>query len=239
MGFIDFLTGGAGGDVSGYNKEAVEALRDVINSTAQSTASVIVEELTNYVVTPMSTAWYAEEAQEYFTTWSTEVVAKTGETIQKVFDGFRDNVQKTGEAWAEATKGVAPVLAPIDDVTVTLSVDAIQATNEAGDRSLDEAAVDKVKSSLSACEEAIKTGLSGLAQNLDASTAFLGHNQGQKIQECFIRVAEAIHKIFEYVLNETDGLGAALEAYKTKYADSATNVATSFENAEVEITQGN
>ena len=237
MGLFDGVFGGSG-EVSGYNKAKVEELRGVINDTAQSTASVIVEELTNYVVTPMSTAWYAEEAQEYFQTFK-DVVAKTGQTITNVFDEFRQNVQDTGAAWAEATKGVAPTLEKIETVEVVLPVDAIQATNEAGDRSLDETAVENVKNSLSDCEEAIKNGLSGLAQNLDASTAFLGHNQGTQIQNCFVKVAEAVHQIFNYVLIGETGLEGALKAYKEKYANSATNVASSFQNAEVKITQGN
>lgn len=237
MGIFDGIFGGGAGEVSGYNKGRVEELRAVINDTAKSTSSVIVDELTNYIVTPMSTAWYAEEAQEYFQTFK-EVVAKTGETITDVFDKFRDNIEKTGAAWAEATKGEAPTLEKIEDVQVDLSVDAIQATNEAGDRSLDEAAVDKVKESIPDCKEAIKNGLSGLAQNLDASTAFLGHNQGTEIQACFVKVAEAVEKIFDFVLAGEDGLEGALAAYKEKYAGSATNVASSFQNAEVDISRG-
>lgn len=226
------------GEISGYNEQAVVDLRDVINNTAQSTKDVIIEELTNGVITPMSTVWYAEEAQEYFAGFA-ENVKSSGTTIKEVFDGFRANVQKTGEDWAEATGAEStPTLSELDDVVLELNVDAIEAKNAAGDRSLDEDGVDTVIGSLEGVEETIKSRLSGLAQDLDASTAFLGHGQGESVQNCFVKVAESVHKIFEYLLIGDDALEGALSKYKEKYATSAENVASSYDNAEVEITNG-
>ena len=236
--------GGASGEVSGYNSGKVEELREVINTTAQSCGETIVQTLESDIITPMSQAWYAEEAQEYFEAFKEQVKA-SGQTIKEVFDGFRDNVQKTGAEWATATgAGEGPTLEPIDDVTLDLDVSAIEATNGAGDRSLDESAVQTVVDNLPSVEDSIKESLSGLAQNLDASTAFLGHGQGEAVQACFVKVSEAVHKIFEFILTggaggADDSLSGALGKFKEKYAESAENVASSYNDAEVDISSGN
>ena len=59
------LFGLGGGEVSGYNATEVEALADVISSTAQKAGAGIVERLHNEIVVPMSSVWYAPEAQEF------------------------------------------------------------------------------------------------------------------------------------------------------------------------------
>ena len=227
-----------GSDVSGFNLEAVENLHVTINDAAKSAGECVVGSLTKYVVTPMADAWYAEEAQQYFKTFSTDVVAKSGESIQKIFQQFQDNVVKTGNDWAKATgASVVVKMADVDPVIINLSVDAIKATKN-GDRALDEGAVQNVISSLSKCEDEIKTTLASQAKQLDASTAFLGHGQSDAVQDCFVKVSESIHKIFEYILLGNDALSGALTKYKEKYITSAKNVATSFNNANVTIEKG-
>ena len=226
----------SGGEMSGYNKAQVEALRDVINKAAQDSASGIVEELTNGVVTPMSTCWYAEEAQQFFQTFANDGVAKCGEAIKAIFDEFRANVEKTGAAWAEATGAAdagTPHLAPLDDVNLVLNVDAIEAVDGSGNRYLNEGEVEKVVGSLETVEANIKTRLSGIANNLDATTAFLGHGQGEAVRSCFDKVSGVVHTIFQRLLVGEDALSGALSKFKEKYAQSAENVATSFNNAEI------
>ncbi len=241
---MGLLFGGASGEVSGYNSENVKALRGAINDTAQACGETIVSTLETDIITPMSTAWYAEEAQQYFEGFKAQVKA-SGETIKEVFEGFRGNIEKTGEEWATATGAAeAPTLDPLDDVELDLNIEAILAVNEAGDRSLDEAAVEQVVNNLSSTEATIKDSLTGLAENLDASTAFLGHGQGDAVQACFVKVTEAVHKIFEFILTGGEGgaddsLSGALTKFKEKYSDSATNVATSYTNAQVDISAGN
>ena len=228
--------GGSTGEMSGYNKAQVEALRDAINSAAQETAEGIVEELANGVITPISTCWYAEEAQEFFQKFADEGVAKCGEAIKGIFEEFKNNVEATGAAWAEATgagEAGKPQLPAIDDVNLVLSVDAIQAVDGSGNRYLNEGEVEKVAGSLETVEGNIKTRLSGVANKLDASTAFLGHGQGDAVRACFDKVLGVVHTIFQKLLVGEDALAGALAKFKQKYAESAENVATSFNNAEV------
>ena len=236
MGFY-LNGGGAAGDVSGYNKGKVEELRDSINNTAKACGDAVVEELHSGIVVPMSSKWFAEEAQDYFEGFAT-AVKECGVTIKEVFDQFRANVESTGGEWATATGGEAPTLAAIDDVELNLDVSAILNMNGAGDRSLDEDGVQGIVDSIPTVEAAIKSRLTGLANQLNAETAFLGHGQGAAVQACFVKVAEAVHQIFNYLLSGDDALSGALKAFKEKYATSATNVATSFNNADVTITKG-
>ena len=102
------LFGLGGGEISGYNATEVEALADVISSTAQKAGEGIVERLHNEIVVPMSSVWYAPEAQEFFQKFS-ETVASAGENITAAFDAYRQAVQDAGKNWAENTKGTAPV----------------------------------------------------------------------------------------------------------------------------------
>jgi len=103
---------------------------------------------------------------------------------------------------------------------------------------LDEPGVQKVIGSLPTVEQNIKSSLNALAAQLEADTAFLGHGQGAAVQNCLVKVADAVHKIFVFLLIGDDALQGALNKFKEKYAESATNVASSFNNAEVDVTKG-
>jgi hypothetical protein len=196
MGLFGF---GGGGEISGYNKGKVEELRGAINTTAQSSAEAIIKELESGVIVPMSTVWYAEEAQQYFEGFKAAVAA-CGATIHEVFDKFRENVEKTGADWATSTGGEAPTLPVLDEIVLDLPVDAILNINGAGDRMLDEPGVKKVIGSLPTVEQNIKSSLNALAAQLEADTAFLGHGQGAAVQNCLVKVADAVHKIFVFLL---------------------------------------
>ena len=217
-------------EISGYNKERIETLRDVINATAQSVAADVVDELHSGIIVPMSEAWYAEEAQHYFETFA-QRVKETGERIKQTFDEFRVRIQKTGEAWASVAQGEAPVLAELEQVDMVLSTSEIKNVDSVGNRALNEAKVQVVIGSLDKVEQNIKTRLARLAQNLDASTSFLGHGQGVAISEYFGRVVDAVHGLFSYLLVGDNALSGELAKYKAKYADSAESVASSYSSS--------
>ena len=216
-------------NVTGYNAENVNALREVINSTAASTGTTICDDLKAGVITPMSTVWYAPEAVEFFEGFAASV-AETGTAITEAFDGFRASIQSAGEYWAENTGGDAPVLAEIDAVELNLDVSAIQ-PNNAGNVVIDEEAANSVAGTLEGVEETIKTNLSGLAANLDAATAFMGHDQATALQELFVKVSESVAGIFKYLTEGDNNLKSQIEAAAQKYADVATNIHSEASNA--------
>ena len=230
MEMVDNSVGGGASEVSGYNKDRIEALRDVINTTAQAVATDVVEELHSGIIVPMSEAWYAEEAQHYFETFA-ERVKETGERIKQTFDEVRLRIQKTGEAWASITQGEAPVLAELEQVDMVLSTSEIKNVDSVGNRALNEAKVQVVIGSLDKVEQNIRTRLARLAQNLDASTSFLGHGQGVAVSEYFGRVVDAVHGLFSYLLVGDNALSGELAKYKAKYADSAESVASSYSSS--------
>ena len=221
---------------SGFNAGKVVALRKDINKAAKSVGEHIVDEIENGVIIPMSSAWYAEEAQKYFEKFA-EAVARVGEAVTQLFDGFRGNVQTTGQEWSTATGSTEEIVLPaIDKVELVLKTTAIKAKDGAGNRYLDENKVIQIAGQLETVESKIQTELKNIANQLDASTSFLGHNQGEAIKNCFEKVAEEVHNIFTRFLVGDDSLFDALHKFKNKYAESATNVATSFNNAQVTVT---
>ena len=228
------------GEKVGYNAQQVAELRTAINEACKESVSKVSEELTSWIVKPMSTAWYAEEAQTYFEGFK-EQVKSSCTTIQQVFDGFRANILQTATDWANATgagdAGI-PELTAIDTPEIEFSVEAIENMDGSGNRFLDEDAVQAVIGDIPSCEEAISSDLQAIAQKLDASASFLGGGQAAAMQDCFVKVAEAVHQIFQFILTGDKSLNTALTDFKTKYTGSAANVATSYKNADVKISQG-
>lgn len=223
---------------SGFNAGKVVALRKDINNAAQRVGETVVDEIEKGVIKPMSSAWYAEEAQEYFEKFA-EAVARVGEAVTQLFDGFRGNVQTTGQEWSTATGSTEEIVLPaIDKVELVLKTAAIKAKDGAGNRYLDENKVIQIAGQLNAVEAEIQSKLKNIADKLNADTSFLGHNQGEAIKNCFEKVAEEVHNIFTMLLIGDDALSGALQKFKDKYAESATNVATSFNNAQVSVSSG-
>jgi len=234
---MGLFSGSSNSSVTGYNCEQVNALRDVINNTAQEAGKGIVDRLHNEIITPMSTAWYAPEAQEFFEGFA-ETVKESGTNIQEAFDSFRDAVEKAGASWAENTGGEQPSLPTIDDVDLTLSVSEIQASNN-GDVTINSDEANAVANSLSQVEEEIKSDLESLAAKLDAASAFIGGGQASALQECFVTVSGEIHKIFKYLTegeatdNGHDGsLKGQITYAVQKYTDVSENISNSFNSTQ-------
>ena len=221
---------GNSGEVSGYNCAQVESLREIINSTAQQSGSEITQILHDGIVTPMSSVWYAPEAVEFFNGFA-EVVKTCGTNITEAFDAFRQNVQKAGANWAENTGGQAPTLAAIDQVELTLTVSEIQPDN-AGNVTIDEGQANTIAGNLSQVEQDIKAKLEGLAGNLDAATAFIGHGQGEAVQNCFVKISGEIHRIFRFLTEGDESLQSRIKAAAEKYATVSSELANNFDAKE-------
>jgi len=224
------------GEISGYNKSKVEDLRDSINDAAQSVSEIVIDELKNGVIIPISSAWYAEEAQQYFEEFR-ESVAACGVTVHDSFDKLRIQIEKTGKEWAIATNGEEPTLAELDEVILDLDVSNILHTNTIGDRMLDEGKVHRVIASLPNIEQSIKMRIHALSYKIQAESAFLGHGQSAAIQNCFNNVSSVIHKVFEFLLIGDDSLQSALYKFMNKYRTSAEIAASNYNKTEIEITE--
>lgn len=212
---------------TGYNKEQIEGLRDAINSTAQEAAQGIVEKLESGIVTPMSTIWYAEEGVEFFEKFA-DVVKQSGTNIHDVFQTFNDYVGQAGANWAENTKGEAPTMAAIDNIELVLNVSAILNTNEKGDRGIEREQANSVADNLEQVKSEIETTLKELAAKLDATTSFLGGNQAEAVQNCFVQVSGEVHKIFNYLTEGDDSLRSAIIKTAEKYGEVGEGVSTAF-----------
>ncbi len=217
---------------TGYNKEQVEELRGAINTTAQQAAEGIVEKLGSGIITPISNAWYAPEAVEFFQKFA-EVVAQSGTNIHTVFEEFKRYIEEAGKNWAENTGGEVPVLPSLDDISLKLDVSAIRDKAENGNVGVFESEAMSVANGLTAVQEEIKAQLESLAAQLSAETAFIGGSQAESIQNCFIAVSGEVHKIFNYLTEGEDSLRSALTKSVEKYGDVSEGISTAFGTSQI------
>lgn len=215
-------------NITGYNCERVNELREVINNTAQRAGEGIVERLHSEIIIPMSNVWYAPEAVEFFQGFA-DTVKSSGQYIQQTFDSFRNAVQKAGENWAENTKGQAPNLPAIDPVELNLNVSDIQNDNR-GNVTIDENQAIVIAGTLEQVEANIKADLEGLAQNLLVEFAFMGHGQAEAIQNCFVLINGEIHRIFKYLTEGDNSLKVQIGKAVEKYKEVSSGIAGAFNN---------
>lgn len=221
-----------GANLTGYNCQKVNELRNAINNTAQQSAQGIVERLNSDIVVPMSSAWYAPEAVTFFEGFASTVKA-TGENITAAFDAFRAAVESAGRSWAENTGGEIPSLPAIDTVQLNLNISSIQ-NNNAGNVVIDENRATAIANRLQEVEEGIKNDLRNLAGNLNAETAFIGQGQAEALENCFVTISGEIHKIFKYLTVGEDSLQGQINKAVKKYQDVSSGISSAFNNSTVQ-----
>lgn len=219
-------------NVIGYNSNEVRELREKINNSAKQVAQKIIERLHSEIIVPMSKAWYAPEAVEFFNGFG-KVVAQSSETITEAFQSFNRAVNEAANNWAENTGGQAPTLASIEPVDMTLSVGEIQ-DNYNGNVMIDESQAQTVANNLGQVEEEIKSDLKSISDQLSADAAFLGDGQSEAVVQCFISVNIQVGLIFKFLSNNGNGSETSLQ-YQinkavTKYKEVAAGIKTAFNN---------
>lgn len=212
--------------MTGYNCEQVNALRNVINDTAQQAGQGIVDRLHSDIIVPMSTVWYAPEAVTFFEGLA-ETVKDSGTNITQAFDAFRAAVEAVGKNWADNTGGEVPMLPTLDNVELNLNVSDIQPEN-GGNVGIDENEATNIANKLGQVEENIKSELRSLANNLDAESAFMGHGQAEALQQCFVSISGEIHKIFKYLTEGETSLQGQIKAAVKKYQEVSEGIKSAF-----------
>lgn len=219
---------------SGYNKKQIDGLDTVINTAMKDVGDAIVNKLEEDLVKKVGEKWYAQEAKDYFKDVHDDI-AKSGETIQGIFSKFRDALQQSGESWATMTKNAAPSIGAIKNLSLDLNTAAIKILRDDGAAVLYEKDVNTIADGLDNVEKDLKTVILKYKEELDASTAFIGHGQAEAINDCFNRILEEVHKLFQKLLVGDASVKVALKAFKEKYKAKATSEAESFKNAKVQI----
>lgn len=223
------LFGGNSGETSGYNCQKINDLGTVINNCAQKAASTIVDRLHDEIIIPISTAWYAPEAIDFFSGFKSTVLG-SGENIRSAFDAYRLAVQNAGANWAENTGGETPSVAEVQHISMMLNISEIQGKNAAGDVSIDEGQATAIATGLSDVEAGIKSDLETIANDLDAEAAFIGHGQGEALNECFVRISGEIHKIFKYLTDGEESLQGQINKAVQKYQEVSSGISDAFNN---------
>ena len=213
-------------DVIGYNKKEIEGLVVDINRALEKTSNIIIELLQDNIIKPMSLAWYAPEAVDFFENFKTEVASKAI-IINDAYDKYRKELQAAGEIWADNSGGERPVIPELKQIELNLNITSIQSEDN-GNIVLDASEASKVIMNLSVLEEELNSKVASIARELDFNTSFIGHGQSQAILNCFTTVSNQIHDVFKSLTEGDNALYNRINEIVHKYQDAVTNVVESF-----------
>ena len=124
-------------DVTGYNKDEIEKkLKGCLNDLVEDIGHIVTRNLKTGLVDPISTKWYAQEAQDYFKDIVAPNVKSSGETVRGLIVDYAVEISNAGARWANTTGNEAPVLGEgdIQDIGTfyDLDVEAIKKTRSDG-----------------------------------------------------------------------------------------------------------
>lgn len=213
-------------DITGYNKDEIETkLTGCLNDLVAEIGNIVVRNLKTGLVDPISTKWYAKEAQDYFKDSIAPSVKSSGETIRGLLVDYADKIENAGKRWGNTTGNEPPVLGEINEIGTNydLNVDAIQKTRSDGAAVLYEKDVNDIATGLTRVEETINNEIIALGNKMNASTSFLGHEQAEEIKKCLDKIIAEIHKMFQSLISgsEPTSIAFQLQKFKEKYATQA------------------
>ncbi len=225
---------GVEGELFGYNHENIAKIHDRVNEVAKNTVSSIETVIENDIVIPMSTVWYAPEAQDFFNNLKI-TVAGVAETLTKAFNDFIANVNSAEEAWAKKTSsetygmGAMTTVQPIDPLEITIDIKAIK-DQDRGNVSLHKArALNIANNDLATVQTNLEKDIAKQKGELESvNQAFLGGGQGAAVESCFETVLEAIGHIFDFLTKGENNLQGQIIAAADTYVKMAESVATEF-----------
>lgn len=221
---------GASGEFIGYNREAIEGLRDVIFTIAEKASATITDTMQAEIVDKMANLWYAPDAVTFFNDFATRV-SNSAVKFNEVFDSFRQNIENAGVLWAEQTGGDNPSLSEISSIELTLSVASIQ-DNHDGNIFINADEATALANKLELVKGSIKTSLATLANELDVATAFIGGGQSGAIETCFAGVMDLVNDIFKYLTEDSSDGSLSLATMIKNSADKYTTTASTISSTD-------
>lgn len=224
---------GQGGitDALGYNTEQVEAIGDGINKYASQTGELIVTSIKNNIVDKVAEDWVSEAAVEYFENFKQKLKGHE-ERITDVFRAFSKSVGQGGENWSTTTKGTAPTMPEVENVTLDLDISSIRATDGNGDRYMYENIEENVNSYVENSRTEILSGFSNMESEINGDAAFFGAGQSEALQEAARSLGDEVNNILDEIISGDDeSLISRIQYFKTQYSETATQNTTLFENS--------
>ena len=225
-------------NTSGFNKGKIEELGETMKASYNLLNNQIGEKIQAQLFVPMSTKWYAPEAQDYFNNKVAPKIIETGIKMGEAYNYFKDWIQQTGTDWAQNTgnSGNAPVLCEIPKTGIQ-NVDASIIVDQDGDGNifLNETLAIAVAANLPSLHKEILNMVKAEHEKLDASMSFFGHGQAQAATRCFVRVADAIGELFQLL----DDLSDVIKDAANNYKQFAQQLASRFDQSSVTVERDN
>jgi hypothetical protein len=152
------------------------------------------------------------------------------DSMKEAYVGYRSWVQQMGDTWADNTGGDHPDLPNVKSQTIDISNSKIKGDN-GGNVTLDEQKAVAVADDMPALRAELLTMVKTEHAKLNAASAFIGHGQADAANKCFVKVADAIDKLFK-LLNT---LGTRLRDYAKKYKEIGESITSGFNSATIDV----
>ena len=194
-------------DERGYNPQQFSDLRAKINLAYIGAARCIVDVLEEQLIKPISLVWYTQEGVEYFDGFKQQVQA-TGEALRLTYDVLRDAIYQAGVVWADNTHNEQPDMAPLELFDLSLDVSAIQPTREDGAAVIEIEQATAIANNLPNIQTEIVQRIAAEQTDLDASLALIGGGQADAVTALHNRVEAAVGRIFSFLTEGDNNIQA-------------------------------
>ena len=204
----------------GYNDTKCKEIDAGIEDCHQQIVTIIKEEIEQEVVTPISKAWYAEDAVDYMTEFKNNT-ARISDDIQKIFQNFRDQMQSDIDNWNTQTHNTSGTqLQDVSEKTVDIDVSAMQPTDSEGNRYISLSIATDVVTWIANClKDVNERGTQVIADHEIAS--YIGEKQNDAANNALQQVLLAVEAVLVYLIVGDNAIAVVTAGKQQEYTTTA------------------
>ena len=204
----------------GYNDTKCKEIDAGIEDCHQQIVTIIKEEIEQEVVTPISKAWYAEDAVEYMKEFQLNT-RNISDDIQKIFQNFRDQMQSDIDNWNTQTQNPSGAqLADISQKQVDIDVSSVQATDSEGNRYIANTIDSDVNVLTAGCLKNIATR-GGQTISEHAIGSYIGEKQNDAANKALFEILVAVEGVLSYLTIGDNAIVVVIAEKKQSYTTTA------------------
>ena len=204
----------------GYNDTKCKEIDAGIEDCHQQIVTIIKEEIEQEVVTPISKAWYAEDAVEYMKEFQLNT-RNISDDIQKIFQNFRDQMQSDIDNWNTQTQNPSGTqLQDVSEKTVDIDVSAMQPTDSEGNRYISLSIATDVVTWIANCLKGVnERGTQVIADHEIAS--YIGEKQNDAANSALQQVLIAVEAVLVYLIVGDNAISVVTAGKQQEYTTTA------------------
>ena len=204
----------------GYNDTKCKEIDVGIEECYQEIVTIIKEAIEQEIVTPMSKAWYAEDAVEYMKEFRANTI-RISDDIQKIFQNFRDQMQSDIDNWNTQTKNPSGTqLQDVSEKTVDIDVSAMQPVDGEGNRYISNTIATDVVTWVANCLKVVNDrGTQVIADHSIGS--YIGEKQNDAANAALQAVLLAVEGVLVYLIVGENAIAVVTAGKQQEYIATA------------------